>query len=239
MRRQKPLITAHRGLSGRYPENTLLAFSQALEFGPDFIETDLWRTKDGVLVCIHDENLKRTTDREGDVPEMLFEEVRQARCAEGEKVPSLQEALDVIGGAATLSIEIKMAGVEDQVLATVRAHPTMRLRCTIDSFNSDVVRRARSLAPELAGEWITSPGQPLEGQSALEAVLRALQVNATVLSVAHGATTEELVYQAHLRGLAVCAWTVNDEARMLELAGMGVDRITTNRCDLAASLLRR
>jgi len=71
-----------------------------------------------------------------------------------------------------------------------------------------------------------------------KACLRAFEVHATVLSINHRAITPEVVHEAHLRGLAVCAWTVNEEARMLELARMTVDRIATDRCDLAASLFR-
>ena len=58
-------IFAHRGYSGKYPENTILAFKKALDIGVGGIELDVHKTKDGKLVVIHDENIKRTFDGEG------------------------------------------------------------------------------------------------------------------------------------------------------------------------------
>jgi len=234
----RPLITAHRGLSGLAPENTVLAFSEALEFNCDFIETDVWQTKDGQIVCIHDADLRRTTDRQGDVRGLTLAEVREADAGQGERVPTLDEALEVVGGRCVLTVEMKMSGIEEQVVHTIRAHAAMRLNCTLGSFDAESVRRARAAAPELAGEWITAPGGPVGREAAVELAVRALEVNASTLSVLHSAVTEELVREAHLRGLDVAAWTVNDAGRMLELAEMGVDRIITDRCDLAVGALR-
>ena len=75
----RPLVMAHRGDAVHAPENSPSAFRLALERGADLLETDLWRTRDGVLVCHHDRTLDRTTDRTGAIPELSLAQVKQAR----------------------------------------------------------------------------------------------------------------------------------------------------------------
>ena len=66
-------VTAHRGYSGRYPENTMLAFKKAVEAGCDEIELDVQLTKDDVVVVLHDERIDRTTDGTGYVRDYTYE----------------------------------------------------------------------------------------------------------------------------------------------------------------------
>ena len=68
-------VYAHRGYSGKYPENTMLSFQKAAETGCDGIELDVQTTKDGVLVVIHDEAIDRTTDGTGLVKDYTYEEL--------------------------------------------------------------------------------------------------------------------------------------------------------------------
>ena len=75
----RPLIMAHRGDAVHAPENTFAAFGLALDRGAQLLETDLWFTQDGVLVCHHDRTLDRTTDGTGAIPEMTLAQVKQAR----------------------------------------------------------------------------------------------------------------------------------------------------------------
>ena len=109
-------VAAHRGLSARYPENTMLAFQKAAEAGVDQIETDVRMTKDGELILIHDSSAARTTDRQGNVEEMTLEEVRRLDAGirwgeqfRGLKVPTLREFMDYVSQfpALTLDIELK------------------------------------------------------------------------------------------------------------------------------------
>ena len=74
-------IYAHRGYSGFYPENTMLAFQKAWEAGSDGIELDVQLTKDGELVVIHDETLDRTTDHTGRVCDYTLEELKTCNAA--------------------------------------------------------------------------------------------------------------------------------------------------------------
>ncbi len=233
-----PLIIAHRGLSGLYPENTLLAFREAVKWGVDGIETDVRRTRDGAIVCLHDETLDRTTNLSGKLSEYTLQEVRRADAGRGERIPTLWEALDEIDGKAMLCIEIKEVGIEAQVVDIVRRHPTMRHKCVIASFHAEAIKRAKKLAPEIPTQLIMSAYHPLEGEEALQAVLRAVEAGANSLSIHYNGVSRDLLREAELRGLAIWAWTVNEEGKMRELAEMGVRAIASDRADLAVKVLR-
>jgi len=100
-------IFAHRGFSSDYPENTLLAFTKALEAGADGIETDLRLSRDGEVVIFHDDDLKAITGH-NDVPEALtLEELKRLDAGKGEQIPTLDELLLLTSARATLILEIK------------------------------------------------------------------------------------------------------------------------------------
>src|SRR5215216_2965630 len=110
------LIYAHRGASAVHPENTLLAFRQALAVGVDGIELDVHATADGIPVVIHDRDIGRTTDGVGYVDQIQLARLETFDAGDGERVPTLAEVLALVGDAAHLDIEIKGAGIERVVL---------------------------------------------------------------------------------------------------------------------------
>src|SRR3954451_9117490 len=105
------LVYGHRGLSGRFPENTLLACREALAAGGDGIEFDVHATSDGVPVIIHDRGLERPANGMGKVDEVPLSRLRALDAGRGERVPTLAEVLDLVGDRAHLDIEIKQPGV--------------------------------------------------------------------------------------------------------------------------------
>ena len=113
--KQKPYIMAHRGNKVKCPENTLAAFRRALEDGADIIETDIHPTADGTFICIHDATVNRTTNGNGEVEAMTLEEIRQLNAANGhsgfanEKVPTLQEFIELIPQDVAIALELKSA----------------------------------------------------------------------------------------------------------------------------------
>src|SRR5215212_1353200 len=102
-----PLIIAHRGNSAMRPENTLLAFREALTVGADLVEMDVQLTKDGQVVVLHDVTVNRTTDGEGSVRDMTLAEVKKLEASfpakfdsqyKGERIPTLRESLSCSAG---------------------------------------------------------------------------------------------------------------------------------------------
>ena len=112
--RSRPLVIAHRGASGSAPENTMAAFSLAVERGAEVVELDVQMTADGYPVVIHNATVNRTTDGTGLVREKTLAELQtldagswfETRFA-GERVPTLEEVVTWARGRVALAIEIK------------------------------------------------------------------------------------------------------------------------------------
>ena len=108
-------VAAHRGNSRYFPENTLAAFRSAFALAPDMIETDLHMTQDGRLVLIHDHRVDRTTDGTGLVREMTLSRIRSLDAGSwkgeqfrGERVPTLEEFLELAEGAPDMLFNIEL-----------------------------------------------------------------------------------------------------------------------------------
>ena len=108
-------VAAHRGWSELYPENTMLAFRKALELGVDQLETDVRVTKDGELVCFHDEIVDRTTDGEGRVCDKTLAEIKALDAGShkgaefaGEQIPTFIEFMELVKDHPTLTLDIEL-----------------------------------------------------------------------------------------------------------------------------------
>ncbi|EGL83577.1 glycerophosphoryl diester phosphodiesterase [Caldalkalibacillus thermarum TA2.A1] len=124
---KKPLVIAHRGGAALAPENTLLAFEQALELGVDVIEFDAHMTRDGHLVVIHDETVDRTTDGEGRVDALTLDQIKALDAAytfrdirgnyifrnQGVTIPTVEEVFKAFPSARML-IELKYAEPDEE-----------------------------------------------------------------------------------------------------------------------------
>src|SRR4029078_12353930 len=136
-----PLVTSHAACRGHAPENTLAGIEAALRLGADAIWIDVHCTSDGAPVLIHDETVDRTTDGTGNIHEMSLDVARALDAGarqfvpkfEGEKIPLLSEVLDLTKGKALLQIEVKQAGIEDQVAEAVRKAEALS-DCEVHSF---------------------------------------------------------------------------------------------------------
>jgi len=125
------LVTSHRGTHIQYPENSLAAMQEAIRIGVDIIETDVRETKDGVLVCLHDEKVDRTTTGKGKVEDMTFAELQQYFLVFNgkptqEKVPTFQQVLALVKGKIMLDIDYKEEG-ERAAIATTKQLRAMKM----------------------------------------------------------------------------------------------------------------
>lgn len=152
---------AHRGFSSRYPENTMLAFSRALELGADGAEFDVQLTKDGVPVVFHDESLSRITGDPRNIKDLTLFELRQFDLSyrfKGscpiQRIPTLEEYFALVRDHEFLSIlEFKTAifeydGIEEKVIELIRQFG-LSDRIVLSSFNHYSLLRCKALAPEL------------------------------------------------------------------------------------------
>jgi glycerophosphoryl diester phosphodiesterase len=238
-----PRVIAHRGYSGRAPENTLVAFREALELGVDAIECDVRRTLDGEIVLLHDATVDRTTDGSGEVAEMRFDDLRALDAGSwkherytGERVPTLSEAIAAIGSRATFIIEIKQTGIEDHVVELIRQEGAVH-DVLIFAFDHAVAKRVRELEPRIPCAFLTGGTEDHSEDAARELIDLALTANASMLASHHGGVTGAVLRRVRAAGLTLCVWTIDDPPTMRRWIDVGADWIGTNRPDLLIELL--
>ncbi len=222
-----PLITAHAACRGHAPENTLAGVRAALALGADAIEIDVRCTRDGTPVLLHDSAVDRTTDGAGEIAALSLRQARRLDAGEGERIPTLREVLREVAGRALLVLEVKPAGIEEEVLAVVRRSRALDW-CAVHSFLPRVVERVRRQEPRMPCSLLTD-GRRVVDWGQLFAF--ALSLGAQGISVHHGVVTPELVRGAHLRELRCSTWTVNRRDDVRRVAACGVDAITSDYPD--------
>jgi len=246
-------VAAHRGGALLWPENSLVAFRNALALGVGLLELDVHLTKDGEVVVIHDPTLERTTTATGAVGAIRLTDLAGARvrardgAATDEPVPTLAQVLDLLRPAfAELLLEIKVdaarqpyAGIEEKALALVSAKG-LRERTVVMAFEPDTLRRVRALDAGLRTTMLVSRSR-VERERATPATIVgwATEVGATSLGVDHRILDAALVTAARQAGLRLAAWTVNAEPDIRRVLGHGVDIVISDRPDLALLLTGR
>ncbi len=218
----------HRGYSGNYPENTMLAFQKAMEAGADGIELDVQFSKDGRLVIIHDETLDRTTTGKGWVRDHTLEELKSLDASfkfTGQyginQIPTLCEVLDYMKDKdAVTNIELKTGvfeyeGIEEAVLNCVRKH-NLSDKVIISSFNHYSILRMRKLAPELkcgllTDCWLINAGKYVH------------DLDVPCYHPAFRNLTPEITKEIKQYGLEINTWTVNTLEDFKNLESLGVD----------------
>jgi glycerophosphoryl diester phosphodiesterase len=224
------IIIAHRGASGHAPENTLLSYQRALEYGAHMIELDVHETLDGALVCIHDSTVDRTTNGSGEVHNFTYNELLELDAGEGERIPLLENVLEYASGKIHVNIELKVIGVEKKVLDIVERQG-MLWDTMISSFFHGSLITVRTLSKTAITAILV--------QKPMDALIRyALDFKANSINPHHELVTPEFVLEAHSSGLKVLPWTVNDSQTMKDLFSIGVDGLITDFPDRAANVLR-
>ncbi|MFJ1613116.1 glycerophosphodiester phosphodiesterase [Streptomyces sp. NPDC088251] len=248
-----PVVFAHRGASAYAPENTLAAVDKADALGFDWVENDVQFTKDGVLVVVHDTDLKRTTDVEEVFPDRAPWAVKDFTAAEiarldagswfgpqfaGARVPTLKQYLDRIErNHQNLLLEIKSPeiypGIEKETLRVLRQkgwldREHVKHRLVVQSFGADSVKKVHQQRPDVTTGFL---GTPAVADLASYAAFTD-QINPSYTSVsADYVKAVHALKGAHGKKLRVNTWTVNDAASAAKVAGFGVDGIITNTPD--------
>ncbi|MDP7113834.1 MAG: glycerophosphodiester phosphodiesterase family protein [Myxococcota bacterium] len=242
--RGSPLLVAHRGVSARFPENTLAAFHAAVADGARMLELDVGLSADGVPVVLHDETLDRTTDGRGPLSAMALAQVAELDAGSwfgpafaGEPVPTLARVLDEFGGRIAINVEIKpeavrsdpAEGIEEQVVALVRAR-ALEDQVVVSSFEPTAVGRVKRLFPGLPAALLYHHELPHDAV----ALLALCEADGLHVNKRH--VTAELVETLHAAGRYVGAYTANSAPDLRRLTGLGVDAIFTDDV-VAATLL--
>lgn len=217
-------IIAHRGASGSYPENTLLAIKQALLTKADGIEIDVFCV-DNQLVVIHDENVSRTTNGTGLLQNFTLKQLQQLDAGSGQQVPTLWQVLQLVNNQTLLNIELKGADTAEPLVTLLKKAETelgtAPDKLLISSFNHHLLKQIKNRRPDLKLGALTA-SLPLD-YAAFASELGAWSVHCD-----KGFINKEMVQDAHQRGLQVWVYTVNDAATAKKMQQLGVDGIFCN-----------
>lgn len=234
-------VIGHRGCAYE-PENTIRAISKAIELGVDAVEIDVHLSKDNELLVIHDERLDRTTNGKGMVKDFTLEELRRLDAGKGEKIPTLQEVIDICRGKVQLLIELKVLESEGEVLKKVEDNK-FKDEVYIISFWHQMIKQIRKLDRDmpkyrhaedtLRGKtafgiktgilFVGHPANP--PHLAKDAEANALVLNYKFIS-------KDLVRDAHASNLKVFVWNVDTQYETKEMLDSGVDGIASNKPDI-------
>lgn len=220
------LKVGHRGARAYKVENTLDSYSKAIELGANAIELDVRRTKDGKLVVIHDDNLKRVFGKDVQVNEAALKELKQLS---DNRVPTLQEALRLIDGKVDkILVEIKEAGYEKKVLEAVKKEK-LKDRVIIVSFHEQALLNVRKADGGIETGLVYARYKNPEYKNPIDA---ALKLGAQYLVPLYRFTHTKNVADAHKNSLKVIVWTINTKREAKQYMAKGVDGIATDRPDI-------
>ena len=240
------LVFGHRGAKAYAPMNTLPSFLLAVEQGADGVELDVWLSKDGHLVVIHDNTVDGTTDGHGSVQAMTLAEVKALDAGAwfdpkyvGTHIPTLDEVFDTLPSDFLVNVEIKKVdntssetdGVEVAVAECIRLHNALE-RVIVSSFSMNALERFHAAMPErptLLAYLYMTPDQ-------LQAV-ETSSFEIAFLHPFHETITPALIDKHIELGAVTNVWTVNDTKQMRSLINMGVNGIITDVPDVGCSVV--
>ena len=202
--------------------------------GANGIETDVQRTKDGILVLFHDDTIKRVTGKAGAIADYTYDELRTFDVNTGalsDKIPTFKEFLRAFSHFdLTFAIELKVGGVEEDVAALIRKYG-LGDRVVITSFEFDFIAKMKVVAPDLRIGYLTS-------KTDRETIDKVLSIGAYEICPKAETLTKELVSEWHSLGLGVRAWGIYNTDLMKMAYDLGVDGMTVNFPDKLVELLR-
>jgi glycerophosphoryl diester phosphodiesterase len=227
------LLGGHRGNAHECPENTLASFRSAIELGVDVIECDVHRSADGGLPVIHDHLLDRTTNGRGLVRDHTMAELKRFDAGRwkdprfaGERIPALEEVLQLAKGKVGVAIEIKnlplpYPGIEAAVVAAV-TKAGMVQDVVVIAFDHRSIKRISELQPDIL-TGVLEASRPVD-------VLRMMDDADADVFCPHWASIEpETAAELHAAGKLIGVWTVDDAVSLAWSKALPANAIYTNK----------
>ena len=228
----QPILEAHRGYSGRYPENTLLAFRKAIEAGAASIELDVHVSADSKLIVIHDGTVDRTSNGHGAVAELTSDQLTKLDAGSwknpefaGEKIPTLEETLALtLESNVSFNVEVKKfaGGQRDakHLASLLRRFAPRGGSHIVSSFDLDALLQVRQADETIPLALLGSHGDHL--------LAEAIKHHFPWIHCAYTGISKDLLYAAHQQAIKVMIWTFDQPAGRQHYTRLGVDKICTN-----------
>jgi len=225
-----PIAIAHRGGALEAPENSIEAFRAAADLGYRYLETDAQLSADGVVVAFHDDKIDRVSSSIGEISQWRWEDLQRVSITGSGRLSSIADLLTEFPDH-NFNVDAKSDAVVEPLLAVI-AQANAFDRVCVGSFSDRRLDTIRAVGPD---NLCTSFGPKAIATQILRGVgVRiglatgmAAQVPPTYNRVP--IITRRFVTKAHDDGLAVHAWTIDDESEMHRLLDLGVDGVMTDR----------
>lgn len=232
-------FSSHRGSSLHAPENTIAAVKLAWEQGADAVEIDIHLSKDKRLMVIHDSNTKRTSGKDYRVEETLSETLRlldvgsfKGEEYKNERIPFLEEILEIVPPPKTLYIELK-CGLEGlPFLQKIINESTTKGQLAIICFDYDAIVAAKKMFPNHSCHYLIGKEEGLK-----ENIKRAALNGIDAIDMKHSLINQEIADYVHSLSMGIYAWTVDDPRDAKRLLELRVDGIETNCVSCLKELL--
>ena len=231
-----PRICAHRGFPPIAPENSLPSFGAAVALGADEIEFDLWDTKDGEIISLHDKNLDRVSTGTGNVWEYTYDEllnfdfaVKRGEALTGLKIVRFEEILQNFSKAVIMNIHVKIWDnhrpdpMYGKIAGLIRKYGAEK-HCYVMSHSDDALREFHEVAPEIS----RCVGFDGNKDDFLSMPRRALALGAEKVQLYKPNFDKSTVDFAHENGILCNVFYADDPAEALAYHQMGIDCILTN-----------
>ncbi|MGN0374662.1 MAG: glycerophosphodiester phosphodiesterase family protein [Butyrivibrio sp.] len=232
-------VMAHRGCSYNAPENTMLAFENAVNAMADYIELDVHETADGEIVVIHDPSLKRTTGVNEKVWNVNYEEIRTLDAGSyfGEDeafaecyIPTLREVMEFTKDKIKLNIEIKLSDNEphlvEKVVALIQEFEYTE-DCYVTSMSYEALKEIKNIDPNIKTGYVLTLAY---GNFYNLDYCDAFSINAAYVN-------KNMVDAIHNRGKEIFVWTVNSRSKAREMTAIGVDAVITDNPVMAKEVV--
>lgn len=233
-------ITAHRGASSSYPENTMSAFKGAVEFGADWIELDVQLTKDDKIVVSHDTNLIRVAGVNKNIIDMTYDEIKEIDVGsffsekfKGEKIPLLSDVIEfAIENNIRLNIELKPTGkeieFEKKVIDLINQY-SFKDRCVIASQIYTVLENSKKYDNTIKTVYVIN-----------DTIKNINDVKySDDISMESNHINIEQVKKIHASNKKIYAWTVNTKEKISQMVLLNVDNIITDDVKLAEKIVNK
>lgn len=220
---QLPLAISHRGLHASVAENTIPAFTAAIEAGAEGIELDVHASSDDILYVHHDPDVELDGSRMP-IRKLDSRQLGEVRLDGDGRIATLDDALSAIGPRCDVFIEVKASGIENTVARCIRRHMGNADRYAVHAFDHRVVKRILELVPSVR-TGILQVSYLIDSCGAMR------RAGASDLWQHSDFIDDRLVIDVHSCGGRIIAWTPNSPSEWERLASLGVDGICTDAVD--------
>lgn len=234
------LVIAHRGAYSDALENSMEGFKRAIELKADYIELDIHKTLDGIPVIMHDTNTIRMTGKNGIIKSTTIKELKQLKLHNGEKIPTLQEVIQVAKGKIKLLCELKGKGTALKVVKILR-EKDMIDSTIIQSFYVEELLEVKNIEPSFKLGLIVPITEEYlpEWAQRKNMIHEVLSFKFEYLITRFKNVNEKFINYSHKYDLKILVYPVNSKIITKRYINMGVDGLIVNNISQTKAILRQ